>query len=470
MQNAFCLGARPHAYASLAPRTISRQHAWVSNCRSRRPASTWISTERDDTLDACLSLLDSTDTPYCLHGWKAAQVQCVKLRNHINEKEILISVQWDNFSRFHSSVERLSSVPLQLSTQGSLSFFKVQSILFFCRSGTFVTCDHHRIRVKHPVTGQGVWCRSLLAILSEAEGGTFGSLFYSLGPESNGQHAELGVDIRAHLVGQQLTISARNLSAWALDDTYDAWLHRFGSPREAAMRIVQDPISKLGPLYPHVKNLLQTKDCDDTIRITNLFGSHGSKAVSLCVLDHKINVTVVDIGVGNARYAAELSREAGVEGRMGYIIADVLNLDTEMFGLFGLEDAVLIEMGCLHYITFLQPLFGIVRRLLRPGGKLILRDFHPITTKLISSRGSKNKVDGDYFHQDLTRVDVAYSKQLIGTGREKQSVFERHWTLGEIVTAVASAGLRIILLEEEGGPKGSDHGIPKTFILIAEKG
>ena len=53
-----------------------------------------------------------------------------------------------------------------------------------------------------------------------------------------------------------------------------------------------------------------------------------------------------------------------------------------------------------HYFCDLKPLFSVVATLLsRSGGRLLLRDFHPISTKLITSRGSKHKVAGNYFEQ-----------------------------------------------------------------------
>ncbi len=45
----------------------------------------------------------------------------------------------------------------------------------------------------------------------------------------------------------------------------------------------------------------------------------------------------------------------------------------------------------------------------------------------------------------------------------------RKWTLGEVVTAVASSGLRVLLLQEEPNVKADDRGLPKTFTLVAEK-
>lgn len=103
-----------------------------------------------------------------------------------------------------------------------------------------------------------------------------------------------------------------------------------------------------------------------------------------------------------------------------------------------------------------------------------MRDFHPVTTKLISSRGTtakirKHKVDGDYFNVSPVESEVSYGKYLPNTPTQK--VFLRKWTLGEIVTAVSQKGLRVLKLKEEPNQSSDvfDKGIPKTYILTADK-
>jgi SAM-dependent methyltransferase len=139
-----------------------------------------------------------------------------------------------------------------------------------------------------------------------------------------------------------------------------------------------------------------------------------------------------------------------------------------------------MEFGILHYFVDLAPLMNVVQRLLKPGGTLLLQDFHPITTKLISSKGTrhtirKHKVDGDYFDTAIEEVDVPYLKFLSDEQRalaEETKIRQRRWTLGEIVTAVADAGLVVRKLIEEPNLSSDvfDKGIPKSFIVIAEKG
>jgi hypothetical protein len=72
----------------------------------------------------------------------------------------------------------------------------------------------------------------------------------------------------------------------------------------------------------------------------------------------------------------------------------------------------------------------------------------------------------------LTGTDVAYSKYAgqggAGAGSAAQ-VKLRQWGLGEVVTAVAAAGLRVESLVEEPGNKLDDAGIPKLFTLVATR-
>ncbi|MDF2841423.1 MAG: hypothetical protein K0Q99_2195 [Clostridia bacterium] len=216
-------------------------------------------------------------------------------------------------------------------------------------------------------------------------------------------------------------------SAWN-EDTYDAWVERFGIPQEAAAKLMNNPESKLNPILQHFGNVADKK-------IMNLMGSNGVKAVALALMGAE--AAVIDISQGNAKYARELALEAGVD--IKFIVSAV--------------------------------------KLLKQGGRFVLRDFHPISTKLISSRGStakvrKHKVDGDYFDVGLEEKEVSFAKYLPeGVVKETRIVYWRRWTLGEVVTAVAQSGLTIKLLQEEPNLSSEifDKGIPKTYTIVADK-
>ncbi|WP_082726776.1 class I SAM-dependent methyltransferase [Paenibacillus riograndensis] len=251
------------------------------------------------------------------------------------------------------------------------------------------------------------------------------------------------------------------------EDTYTAWTTRFGSPAEAAAKLMKDPAAKLYPLLNYLGEIRGKK-------IMNLMGSNGMKAVALGLLGAE--ASVADFSEANARYAGELAEAAGVP--LAYTVSDVLKLPEEL--LNHTYDIVFAEMGIVHYFTDLVPFMDTVCQLLTPGGRFVLRDFHPVTTKLISSKGStakvrKHKVSGDYFDTALEEKKVSYSKYLPSSGGAEGAgrhsvVHWRRWTLGEIVTAAARSGLVIRELAEEPNLSSDiyDKGIPKTFALVAE--
>jgi 2-polyprenyl-3-methyl-5-hydroxy-6-metoxy-1,4-benzoquinol methylase len=255
-----------------------------------------------------------------------------------------------------------------------------------------------------------------------------------------------------------------NKQAWN-SDAYQAWVKRFGTPEQAAERLKQNPSKVIRHLANHFGDRVQGR------RMMNLMGSNGMKAVALALLGAE--VTVVDFSYENQLYAEALAKAASVDLR--YVLSDVLQLPEREFRFS--YDTVFMENGILHYFKDLKPLFDCAARLLSPGGRLVVQDFHPVSTKLITSTGStakirKHKVTGDYFSTSLEASDVAYQKYLDVNQRNGQhAVYLRKWTLGEIVTAVAGSGLNIKSLEELPNLSSEvyDKGIPKTFIITAEK-
>ena len=254
-----------------------------------------------------------------------------------------------------------------------------------------------------------------------------------------------------------------NLKVWQ-QDTYEAWTHRFGTPKEVVQETWKNPTTVLHPIRPYFGPV-------EGKQIAHLMGSNGVKALALTMLG--ADVTVFDGSPGNARYARELAEEATLD--IHYVVCDVLQMPKAY--LCGKYDIVFAELGIVHYFTDLQPFMDVVYRLLKTGGRFILRDFHPVSTKLISFRGTtakvrKYKVTGDYFDTSLEQRPVPFLKYLPADAvRQKLNVFWRKWTLGEVVTAVASAGLFIRILDEEPNLSSEvfDKGIPKTYSLIAEK-
>ena len=94
-----------------------------------------------------------------------------------------------------------------------------------------------------------------------------------------------------------------NEEAWN-KETYNAWVKRFGTAKEAAEKIKSMPEKKLNVLLDKFGDVKGKK-------IFNLMGSNGNKAVALALLG--ADVTVVDFSEGNRRYALDLAEACGVK-------------------------------------------------------------------------------------------------------------------------------------------------------------
>lgn len=379
---------------------------------------------------AVTAQLSEADIPYSIIGPAGLALQGVPVDTL---PELTISVQWDLLEKARD----LLAPDAPVDRQADAAAFQFQSEgLLVQVTGFFnyvVETDPDRVAVVRE--NRQVWVQSVLAYRRRA------SLQDPLLPL-----------IEQYLVHLQADLNRHNARAWS-QNPYDAWVNRYGEPEAAAAQLRKNPKRRLAALWPHVMG---------AERVVNLLGSQGSKAVALALLG--ANVTVVDVSPENARYAQALAAAAGVPLR--YVVSDVLALPPEE--LTADYDLALMELGILHYFVDLMPLFRVVAALLRPGGRLVLQDFHPVSTKLITSRGKKHKVTGNYFDSSLVETAIAYSEYL-SADEQAPSVRLRKWTLGEVVTAVAGAGLCLQVLEEEPNHKLDDIGLPKTFTLVARK-
>ena len=377
--------------------------------------------------------MDEADVAYCLLEDAALWFQGVD----IPVSSVVLSVQWDNFKETWSLFTWYT--PTEINSHPEYDDYTFQldgmQVEVRCYYNTVVATDPHRMEIARE--GQAFWVKSIDYYLHAVNEG----------------HPYFQA-IKRYLHDLQVTNNEVAKLAWT-KGTYDAWLQRFGEPEEVAKSIKKDPLAKITSISKWTGEL-------EGQRVINLLGSHGTKAIAMAKLG--ASATVVDISEENARYAQEVAEAAGVELR--YIVSDVLSLNDEE--LVGSYDLVFMELGILHYFVDLTPLFEIVSKLLKPGGRMILQDFHPISTKLITSKGKKHKVAGNYFSKNLIPTQVAFTKYLTEE-KEISYVYERKWTLGEIITAVAQVGLFIKELDEQPNIKLSDRGIPKLFTIVAEK-
>ncbi|MDX6453266.1 MAG: hypothetical protein QOH16_3315 [Gaiellaceae bacterium] len=169
-------------------------------------------------------------------------------------------------------------------------------------------------------------------------------------------------------------------------------------------------------------------------------------------------VTGVDIADEAIVVAAEAVCEAT------FLRCDVHDLPTSLRK--GAFDLVVTEGGVLVWLHDLNGWAAGIADALRPGGRFFLAEEHPVAM-CVDHEG--RWVD-DYFDES-TSVDVGWEHFDLTGAPPTEAKHERFWRLGQVVTALAQAGLRVETLDESPGNwRATDARIPGSFTLLAAKG
>ncbi|WP_406475226.1 class I SAM-dependent methyltransferase [Streptomyces sp. NBC_01615] len=155
------------------------------------------------------------------------------------------------------------------------------------------------------------------------------------------------------------------------------------------------------------------------------------------------------VGLDFSEPAVEVARDLAAElgftaDRAAFVASDVYDAreavpDTSY-------DIVYTGVGALCWLPDIRRWAETVAALLSPGGFLYLAEFHPLTDILDDETGSR--VINDYFTRDawINELSGTYADLEAATANDR-SVQWQH-PLGEVVSALAAAGLHIEFLHE----------------------
>ncbi len=251
-------------------------------------------------------------------------------------------------------------------------------------------------------------------------------------------------------------ISHKNKQAWE-HRAYEFWNMRYGPPGEKAAQISENPQARLRHHQRYFENVTGLK-------IANVCGSNGRIAVPLALLG--ADVTIFDISEENKKYAFELADCANVS--IAFELGDFYEISLSQFENF--FDIAYLEGGVLHYFHDLPQFLFLLYSIIKPGGKLILSDFHPLRKILATGATGKNAsaTNGNYFDSEAHAGDVAFKSYF---PQEAQSGFPdcslRFYTLSEIINGVIAAGFALQEFHEH--PSWDDAKIPGEFTISAIK-
>jgi SAM-dependent methyltransferase len=182
-------------------------------------------------------------------------------------------------------------------------------------------------------------------------------------------------------------------------------------------------------------------------------------------------VSGVDISDAQIKLASAKAGEAGLAA--DFVAADVYDLPARLQAAS--FDLVYTGGGALTWLPDLGAWARAIAAALAPQGRLVLYEEHPLAGCLWVADG-KVRVDYDYFARAEPDFSTTWAHFKAGA-RARHTKAEFQWPLGDVVTALARAGLRIESLEEypstadwRFGEHLEDVGwLPGQYLLLASK-
>ena len=182
------------------------------------------------------------------------------------------------------------------------------------------------------------------------------------------------------------------------------------------------------------------------------------------------HATGIDLSPKQIELAKQKAAAAGLPVR--FIASDIYALPAHIFE--ERFDILFTGGGAIVWLPDLLEWAKIIAQLLKPSGRLIIDEEHPLAGCMEVQEGVIRIVD-DYFGR---KPDMFIGWTHFSGGEDAtQEKYEFTWPLGDVVTALAQAGLRIELLEERPSGAGWRFGdkleevarIPGEYVLVARK-
>lgn len=255
-----------------------------------------------------------------------------------------------------------------------------------------------------------------------------------------------------------------NKEAWE-----EAFEHRHaGWCADMAQRVKSETLPYLNPILRDALCSLSLRGrsiaqfcCNNGREILSIMGQGAASGVGF------------DIAENMVAFAREAAGQAGIP--CAFRACNVLEIGAEYRAAF---DLVFFTIGAITWFEDLYALFAVAARCLKPGGRLLINDFHPYVNML--ALPGEDEFDPavpcraahSYFRTEPWREQNGAGYMTPHPNTHTFTSFSH--TMGSIVSAVAAAGLRIGSLAEFDRDIGmtdacDGKGFPLSFLLLAEK-
>jgi SAM-dependent methyltransferase len=183
--------------------------------------------------------------------------------------------------------------------------------------------------------------------------------------------------------------------------------------------------------------------------LTGLTGVHlqchiGTDTVSLARLGARM--TGLDLSVASVEEARQVAEVAGAD--VEFVVGEVYDapdlLPPASF------DLVFTGIGALCWLPDITRWAEVVAALLKPGGRLFLREGHPVMWALEDNRADDLLVMRYPYHRQTEPLEWDEEGSYVEVDRELVNTRSLSWNhgLGDIVTALLDAGMRLTMLVE----------------------
>jgi SAM-dependent methyltransferase len=248
-------------------------------------------------------------------------------------------------------------------------------------------------------------------------------------------------------------------------ERYERWLpEAIELIRSGGTNLLPPELELMGDLHGRCRRAihLQCAGGRDTLSLWNLGADE---------------VVGIDYSPRMLSLAQRLSAAVGAPAR--WIEADVLDTPHD---LDGTADLLYTGRGSLIWLQDLDAWAAVLQRLLAPTGRLVLFEGHPAEWLFdADADGNWIATDYDYFAGPEASKGWApeYIDRLAIDEPDQSWKFARSWTLGEILTAMLSAGLRLERVSEHPTDWWGGHGdvrpeergrIPLSFSVVGRRG
>lgn len=192
----------------------------------------------------------------------------------------------------------------------------------------------------------------------------------------------------------------------------------------------------------------------------------GDNEVVFALAGMGARVTSVDIAERQLEVAAQRAELLGLN--LTFVRADVTALHELADASF---DLVYTGGHVGVWVSDLSRYYAEAARILRPGGRLIVSEYHPFR-RVWRWEAETLEIEYSYFDRSAHEYDCDPARQDDPT--EPLVQYEYYWTVSDYVTAMLRAGCELIACEEYG--EGSEDweraplaGLPRVLLLVGKK-